>query len=114
MGRRRVQARAHRVAAAGVYPAPSVSIAVPRHRPSDATASSAIADSESFSPAPLKGRGFNRNGWPSSLGTGGRIASESLAGFASNYASQGDNADREAGIMRKRSCGGSMRTRKGA
>jgi len=37
-----------------------------------------IADIESFRPAqPVAG--FNRNGWPTSVGIGGRIASESPA-----------------------------------
>src|SRR5579872_5337145 len=31
--------------------------------------------------APPRVAGFNRNGWPTSVGIGGRIASESVAGF---------------------------------
>ena len=38
-----------------------------------------IADSESFRPALTRVAGFDRNGWPTSVGIGGRIASESLA-----------------------------------
>jgi hypothetical protein len=30
--------------------------------------------------------GFDRNGWPTSVGIGGQIASESVAALASDYA----------------------------
>jgi hypothetical protein len=41
-----------------------------------------FAASESVELAPNGVAGFDRNGWPASVGTGGRIASESVAGLA--------------------------------
>jgi len=41
-----------------------------------------FAASESVELAPNGVAGFRRNGWPTSVGTGGRIASESVAGLA--------------------------------
>ena len=41
-----------------------------------------FAASESVGPTPRGVAGFDRNGWPTSVGTGGRIASESVATLA--------------------------------
>jgi hypothetical protein len=41
-----------------------------------------FAASESVELAPNGVAGLRRNGWPTSVGTGGRIASESVAGLA--------------------------------
>jgi len=41
-----------------------------------------VADRESASTTLHRVAGFDRNGWPTSVGIGGRLASESVAGLA--------------------------------
>jgi hypothetical protein len=43
-----------------------------------------VADHESASTTLHRVAGFDRNGWPASVGISGRLASESVAGFRRN------------------------------